>query len=229
MTSTSPTPTPTPKLQQFHQISDLPKSGIQQPAKGLTSAQGNLLGRKAQHTRQRDDGDEVDDEDGDPRDGVDIVDGDADGSTQQEDVDPGAKQGALDLVADGEGFFGGEVLEEGPVLLLLGLDGGRGGRRLGGGGGVFPAGARGALAKDGVAVGALGPAELGGGAAGVGARCGRCRPVAVAVGGDELGAVLEVRSRLVGGRFRAAEELELERCALGFPDRSHPTLINIID
>ena len=99
----------------------LPKRRIEQTAQRLTRPKRNLLSRKAQHSCERDDGDKIDNKNGNAPNRRNIVDGDADRGGNQQDIEPRVEQGAPDLVSDRKRLLGSDVLEKGAILLGFAL------------------------------------------------------------------------------------------------------------
>lgn len=102
-----------------NELDGVAKGGVDETAEGLAGAQGDFLRGKAQHGSEGDDGDKVDDKDDGAINTLDIVEGDTYGGGDEENVDPGAEKGALELVGDGKGLLGVDGTVEGRLVVFL--------------------------------------------------------------------------------------------------------------
>lgn len=104
-----------------NQLDSVTKGGVDETTEGLACAKGDFFRGKTQHSGKRNDGDKVDDEDDGATNAGYIVESDTDGSGKEQDIDPGAEKGALELVGDSKWVAGLGV--DGTVecvLVLLG-------------------------------------------------------------------------------------------------------------
>jgi hypothetical protein len=73
-------------IKTYNELHSVAKRSVQQPAHGVAELQGDLLGGKRQHGRQRDDGEEVECEDG-GRVPAELAGEDGNGHDEEQEVD----------------------------------------------------------------------------------------------------------------------------------------------